>query len=183
MHKWFSQMTLDVILSTAFGVNSDVQKNPDSEMLKKSGEMLRRPQTFLRFLVALPMGWLFRYLFLLSSSPVKYFIDIAAGIVQMRREQAQKGIQGRKDLLRLMLSAHEETGSEGEQNKLTDDEIVAQCVVFILAGHETSSNTLSFTAYHLAMNPEIQERLRLEIEMAVQVSHIEQCPLRNGTYL
>ena len=167
---WFSQMALDVILSTACGVESDVQKNPDSEMLRKSNEMFRRPQTFVRFLLALPFGWLFRYLLLLISSPMKYFVDITTGIIQLRREQAQRGTQGRKDLLRLMLDARGESGSEGEQGKLTDEEIVAQCILFILAGHETSSNTLSFTVYHLAMNPEIQEKLRLEIDTAVQVT-------------
>ena len=54
---------------------------------------------------------------------------------------------------------------------LTDDEIVAQCVVFLAAGYETSSTTLAMTCYHLAVNPEIQQRLYKEI--------IDCCPKDN----
>lgn len=48
--------------------------------------------------------------------------------------------------------------------KLSDDEVVAQSVIFLLAGYETSSTTLSMTCYHLATNPDIQQRLQQEID-------------------
>ncbi|CAG2114850.1 unnamed protein product [Medioppia subpectinata] len=50
--------------------------------------------------------------------------------------------------------------------KLTTDEILAQCFLFILGGYETTSNTLAFCAYELALNPGIQDRLREEISDA-----------------
>jgi cytochrome P450 family 6 len=40
---------------------------------------------------------------------------------------------------------------------------VAQSLTFLLAGHETSSSTLSFALYELALHPEIQQSLRAEI--------------------
>ena len=40
----------------------------------------------------------------------------------------------------------------------------AQCMLFLVAGYETSSTGLGFLAYDLAMNPEVQERLRNEID-------------------
>lgn len=64
--------------------------------------------------------------------------------------------------MQLMLTAHEESTDHGV-SKLTDEEIVAQCVAFLLAGHETSMITLSTTAYHLALHPDVQEKLRKEI--------------------
>ena len=48
--------------------------------------------------------------------------------------------------------------------KLTDDEIVAQSVVFLLAGHDTTAGTLALVCYHLATNLDVQERLRQEID-------------------
>lgn len=46
----------------------------------------------------------------------------------------------------------------------TNDDIVAQCVVFFLAGFDTISNTVSFMFHELAVNPDIQMQLYSEIE-------------------
>ncbi len=37
-------------------------------------------------------------------------------------------------------------------------------MVFLLAGFETTSTTLGIMSHHLAMNPEIQEKLRQEVD-------------------
>ena len=47
---------------------------------------------------------------------------------------------------------------------LTDDEILSQAMIFIFAGYETSSSTLCFLAYNLAINPDIQTTLQEEID-------------------
>lgn len=47
---------------------------------------------------------------------------------------------------------------------LTDLEIVAQSITFILAGYETTSNTLSFIMYTLATHPDVQKKLQHEID-------------------
>ena len=58
--------------------------------------------------------------------------------------------------------------SEGKQvSKLSEDEVLAQSFVFILAGYETTSNALSYVTYCLALNPEVQENLIKEIDDAV----------------
>ena len=169
MNEWFNRMSLEVILSTAFGIHSDVQTNHDSKMLDKTKSFFKRPMPFLQFLLSLPFtGAITKILALVSGGP-GYFIDTASKIIHMRREQAEKGIVGRKDLIHLMLTAHKESGSEGKGSKPTDDEIVAQMVFFLLAGQETSANTLTYTTYLLAMHPDIQEKLRSEIEDVVQV--------------
>jgi cytochrome P450 family 6 len=40
---------------------------------------------------------------------------------------------------------------------------VAQPALFFMAGFETNATTLSFTLYELALQPQLQKRLRAEI--------------------
>ncbi|XP_015284769.1 PREDICTED: cytochrome P450 3A19-like, partial [Gekko japonicus] len=50
---------------------------------------------------------------------------------------------------------------------LTDKEIIAQAIIFIFAGYETTSSSLSFLSYCLATHPDVQQRLQEEIDEAL----------------
>ena len=43
--------------------------------------------------------------------------------------------------------------------KLSEDEIIAQCWVFLLAGYETTATTLAFMSHELALHPNCQQKL------------------------
>lgn len=47
---------------------------------------------------------------------------------------------------------------------LTNEELVAQCLLFLLAGYETTSTTLAYIMYEMSVNPEAQKRLQEEID-------------------
>ena len=60
----------------------------------------------------------------------------------------------------MMLDAKEETGGQ----KIDNEDIQAQSLVFLIAGYETSSTTLGFVFYHLAIDTHVQDKLRDEID-------------------
>jgi len=64
---------------------------------------------------------------------VDYFLAIAKEMLEQRKQQ---GFTGKRDLVQLMLEAHEEQ-VEGV-SKLSDDEIMAQSLFFLVAGFETT---------------------------------------------
>lgn len=71
------------------------------------------------------------------------------------------------DLLTMLLEAkYEDTGSSMEEEQLIDE-----CLILFVAGHETSANALSWMLYLLGKNPDIKMRLQ-QAEHDAQVSLI-----------
>ncbi|XP_014769936.2 cytochrome P450 3A4 [Octopus bimaculoides] len=69
---------------------------------------------------------------------------------------------------------------------ITDTEIIAQCIIFFLAGYETTASTLTFFARCMAFNQDIQEKVYKEImevvgdefptyESIQQLKYLEMC--------
>ena len=47
---------------------------------------------------------------------------------------------------------------------LSDQELMAQSIIFIFGGYETTSTSLSFIIYELATHPDVQQKLQEEID-------------------
>ena len=54
--------------------------------------------------------------------------------------------------------------STSSRTTLPDENILAQCITFLVAGHETTSGLLSFAIYFLLKNPEYLARAREEVD-------------------
>lgn len=63
------------------------------------------------------------------------------------------------DLLAMLMSATDETGTE----RMTDRQLRDEVLTLALAGHETTANALSFTWYLLSKHPEVERRLFQEV--------------------
>ena len=66
-------------------------------------------------------------------------------------------------MLQLMLDTEQKINSG---RKMTEDEIFASCCNFVVAGHETTSATLSTLAYELVIHADYQEILYKEVNKA-----------------
>ncbi len=76
-------------------------------------------------------------------------------IAERRRTGEDKG-----DLLSILLQARDEETGEPISDEQARDEIKT----LLIAGHETTATTLGWTFYLLSKHPEIEERLRAEVE-------------------
>jgi cytochrome P450 len=65
------------------------------------------------------------------------------------------------DMLGLLLAARD---ADNEADRLSDSEVADQATLFLLAGHDTTSVTLSCVLLQLARHPDWQDRLRGEVD-------------------
>ncbi|MFI5683382.1 cytochrome P450 [Streptomyces sp. NPDC051636] len=74
--------------------------------------------------------------------------------------RARRGTGGQGDLLdRMLATAHPETGE-----RLSPENVRYQVITFLVAGHETTSGTLSFALHYLSRHPEVAARARAEVD-------------------
>jgi cytochrome P450/NADPH-cytochrome P450 reductase len=85
----------------------------------------------------------------------KFMDDTVGEILAERKASGEPG----NDLLGHML-----VGTDKQGNSLPDHNIVAQCVTFLVAGHETTSGLLSFAISYLLKHPEVVARAHEEID-------------------
>lgn len=56
------------------------------------------------------------------------------------------------------------SASDGPIRTLTDTEIIGNAFIMILAGHETSANSIHFTLLELACNPSVQRQVQADVD-------------------
>ncbi|KAJ3008538.1 hypothetical protein NUW54_g3113 [Trametes sanguinea] len=73
----------------------------------------------------------------------------------------KKDLPGR-DLLTLLIKANMATDLP-ENQRLSDEEVLAQIPTFLVAGHETTSTAAAWCLFALTQNPDVQRKLREEL--------------------
>ena len=188
----FTKYTNDIIASVSFGITCDSMKDPENKFYLM-GKQVANFGGFWRTLsillkISAPRLAKFLGIKLFSNEVTTFFSNI---VKNNMAEREQKGIV-RPDMIHLLMQAkkgtlkHEENnqtqvdagfavieessiGKEEKRQKrqLTDDDIIAQALMFFLAGFESVSILISFTLYELAINPLIQQKLQEEVDNAL----------------
>jgi cytochrome P450 len=106
----------------------------------------------------------FKALYFKYGGPIKKHVnltiearEILKKLVDQRRESGDRP----GDLLDMLLDARYEDGTAMEESQLLDE-----ILILFVAGHETTSNALTFTLQLLAKHPDIQEKIYEEYAFA-----------------
>lgn len=175
MKDIFGAFSVDVISSTSFSVNIDSQNNPNDPLVAHIKKLLKVGffSPFILLIVAFPfLIPIVRFLDIsfFPKDIIEFFLNLTSSIKEKRKKNNHTD---RVDFMQLMVDSQiaddipEEDHTNHVYKALTDSEIMAQAVVFILAGYETTSTSLNLLSYELATHPEIQKRLQEEIDKAL----------------
>lgn len=178
---WMSRFSLESIGQAGIGIPFDTlaETSPPSEYILASKQLtllslpLRR---FLRFMPSIvkmgtPRFW--GFLAMIAPHPkirklreIIYFMHNTNKSIYQRRvhniTQAEKigSENAGRDIISVLIRQNRGADSA---DKLSDDELISQMGTLIFAGHDTTSVTLCRILHVLSLNPERQERLRLEL--------------------
>jgi len=89
-----------------------------------------------------------------------FFAQAVDDIIVNRRALIDSGAEAPLDLLTLLLSARDPESGRG----MSDEDMRANILTFILAGHETTANALTWTVYLLSQSLEWRERAESEAD-------------------
>ncbi|XP_034946484.1 LOW QUALITY PROTEIN: cytochrome P450 6k1-like [Chelonus insularis] len=155
-----AKFTTDIIGSCAFGINMNALEKEDSEFRKMGRKVFESSiYNMARRILRDVAPKLFKILGLrtLSENYVNFFINSIKETMEMR-EKYNIVRHDLVDILQDMYRNKHEIDFE-----ITETLLTAQAFVFFAAGFETSSTTISFALYELAIATEVQEKLRIEI--------------------
>uniref|UniRef100_A0A1B0CWX1 Cytochrome n=1 Tax=Lutzomyia longipalpis TaxID=7200 RepID=A0A1B0CWX1_LUTLO len=186
MKDFFSRMSNDVIATCAFGIQVNSLEHQSNEFYVNAKEMMNftKPLRLIKFILFMVFPKFFEItkIRLIPESLSGYFKNAIFGAMNYR----EKHNVFRPDMINLLMEAKKgklshqaaehhhdsagfatveesDVGKKEVKKTLSDDDILAQCFLFFLAGFETVSVAMSFITYELAINPEIQEKLYREI--------------------
>lgn len=170
-----ARYTTDVIGSCAFGLECNSLINPTAEF-RRMGKRAFTQTIFDTFKMIIIRGYpsLAKILRFSVFAPVvsKFFKRVVEETIDYR----EKNNIIRSDFLQLLIRLKNGDSLDDDDcqkrdrnlgNRLTINEIAAQAFIFFLAGFETTSTTMSFALLELALNEEIQERARNEINIVL----------------
>ncbi|KZS96604.1 cytochrome P450 [Sistotremastrum niveocremeum HHB9708] len=177
--QWIVKFSFDVIGLAGFGHAFNFLQSSDGEegdellgalqTISKSGEKMSFLSTIMLFI---PIA---RYLPFVPerehaavnalSTCRRVGGELIAARKQQIAEEDEDEDEKRKDLLSHLIRANI-SPSVPESMKLTDENVLDQIPTFLLAGHETTATSLSWTVAELSSKPAIQNKLRAEIVAA-----------------
>jgi cytochrome P450 len=166
-------ITLDVIMAGIFGIEGRPRRGTPERALR----------TVIRYLLALstwPPAQLAELMNLGRDEPIGLtrtglsILDRRTyAVISKRRREA--GVADRRDILSLLLHARTEDGEA-----LTDRELRDELLTLVLAGHETTANSLAWTWERLVRTPAAYDRLREAVRSDTEVGEQIEAVITEG---
>jgi cytochrome P450 family 135 len=154
VHPHMQAITLEVILEAVFGVTDHERAGLLRERLPRLLAETSSPMLQLRFMLAGRFG---------HGDPLARVREINASIDELLfaeiAERRATGVDGREDILSLLIAARFEDGEA-----MSDRELRDQLVTLLLAGHETTATALAWTLDLLVRHPAALARLTAEVD-------------------
>ncbi|KAJ1825573.1 hypothetical protein LPJ56_002605 [Coemansia sp. RSA 2599] len=169
-HDDFTLMTFDVISSLGFGQAHRSLTTGD----KKIVHWVNRTFTllFLQAVVPIVKTSVFRRVFARSLyAEVNEFIALGNRAIDNRKRLlAELGDRKRKpnDMLQSFIDAEDPESKV----RMTSEQVAAETIISMLAGSDTSSNTLSWTVHLLLMHPQYLSKVTAEVRGQFAADHL-----------
>lgn len=157
VYDWTARYTSDVIGNIAFGIDCDCIENPKTDILRHGRNILRlsTPTQAFKMVFVNAFQKLSRHIGLMINPKdlSDFFLKIFNDTIKCREDNKIE----RNDLIKLLLQMK-------ESGTLTFNEMAAESFIFYFGGFHTSASLMSFVLYELALNHQVQRKLRQEID-------------------
>uniref|UniRef100_U5EL38 Putative cytochrome n=1 Tax=Corethrella appendiculata TaxID=1370023 RepID=U5EL38_9DIPT len=176
--------TTDIIGNCAFGIDCNSLKDPDNlfkEMGRRTFQMSRHSKFLMGLIISFPKVSRFFGIKMMRDEVVEFYTKVVMDTIEHREATNYK----RNDFMDLLI--HLKNNSDSEF-KINLNEILAQAFVFFAAGYETTASALTFCLYELALNVDIQDKVResinetitkydgkLSYEAIADIPYLDQC--------
>ncbi|KAL0820900.1 hypothetical protein ABMA28_005560 [Loxostege sticticalis] len=167
--KFVGGFTADAIVSCAFGLRSNVMDN-ENDPFAVALHAFYQMSLFNIFEKTMQQFWpafvLFFRMRIIPKKTHDFFYNIVSSVLRAREKGDQ---EKRGDFIDMMLALrNDDTNLNAkpveEDIEITDMVIAANAFIIFLGGFETTSSTLAFLFLELAAHPEVQDKMRREIE-------------------
>jgi cytochrome P450 len=157
IHKEMMHVTSEIISKAVLGSDIKAEEDEVGVALQTCMEYFNRLQ--------MPFGELIEKIPILPinkgyQSAKKKLDSIVYSMIKEHRDTESKGVYHKDDLLYTLLEAQD---TEAGIGRMTDLQLKDEVMTIFLAGHETTSNALTWTFYLLSQHPTADDRLYAEL--------------------
>lgn len=178
IRETLSRFTADVIASIGFGLDVNSFENPNNEFREKARRIYK---PFVRNAIRLDLSFISPFLTKLfkirfgDKDVTEFLLDIMRQSINHR----DKNDLVRKDFFQLLMKLRkgekiqedgDDWNAKGTNNgeSLSLNDMAGQSYIFIVAGDEPSSSTMTFCMFELAKNTDIQQKAYEEINSVLK---------------
>jgi cytochrome P450 len=156
LHQEMMQLTLRIVAKVLFSV----EVRTETEQVAQSLNLLMKHSSGARMILPPAMRYLPLPFLNRVRESVRRLDDVVYGIIRERR--MNRHIPDHGDLLSMLMTSEDEDGSHMSDRQLRDE-----IMTFLLAGHETTALSLSWTWYLLSHHSQVEEKLRRELQQVL----------------